>query len=67
MATDNQAKRFLDIVGWAANRYRRNGLITAHVGGIPTRFKIIEDLAWVKYIGGDPLYPNHSLLTAARA
>jgi len=67
MVKDNQAHRVLKIIGWAGNRYARNGNIVTNVGGVPTRFKVIEDLAFMKYLGVSPNFPSHNLLTAARA
>jgi hypothetical protein len=45
-------KRYGAIVGWAARRYTRDGILVIDVGGVPSRYTLIERAAWNRYMGG---------------
>jgi hypothetical protein len=42
--------RYLQIVTWAKRRYMIDGILYITIKGGPTRYKLIEDLAWRKYV-----------------
>ena len=43
-------ERYLTITRWATSRYRKNGRLILSTGGNPSRWTIIESLAFKKYI-----------------
>jgi len=44
--------RYLAIMAWVSRRYRRGGAIVTHTAGaVPTRYTVIEQLAWSRYCG----------------
>ena len=42
--------RYLKITRWSTSRYRKNGRLILSTGGKPSRWTIIEQLAFKKYI-----------------
>ena len=42
--------RYLIITRWAKNRYRKNGKLILSIGGNPSKWSKIENLAFKKYI-----------------
>lgn len=45
--------RYLALMAWVSKRYRRGGAIVTHTAGaVPTRYTVIEQLAWSRYMGG---------------
>lgn len=49
--TANTAK-YLRLMAWVSKRYRRGGgIVTYTAGAVPTRYTVIEQLAWGRYCG----------------
>ena len=46
----NLTAKYLKIEQWLRKRYTKNGLLAIDVGGKPTKYKRLEELAWCKYI-----------------
>lgn len=44
-------ERYLKIVAWARKRYSRNGQLIISIGGNPSPYSFIENLAAVKLLG----------------
>ena len=42
--------KYLKITRWATGRYRKNGRLILSIGGNPSKWTIIEQLAFKKYI-----------------
>jgi len=43
---------YLRLMAWVSKRYRRGGAIVTHkAGAVPTRYTVIEGLAWSRYCG----------------
>lgn len=56
--------RALRIINWAKRRYMVNASITISVGGYPTRYSKIEDLACSKLLGCRPIWAELTLADA---
>lgn len=44
--------KYLKVALWLRNRYTIDGRLVISTGGIPSRYKYLETLAWNKYILG---------------
>ena len=42
--------KYFKIQQWLRKRYTKNGSLTIEVGGKPTKYKRLEELAWFKYM-----------------
>jgi hypothetical protein len=45
-----RVNRYARIVDWLGDRYTVDGYLAIDVGGVPTKYKRLESLAWAKYI-----------------
>ncbi len=44
------SERYLKIIKWLRKRYTRNGRLIVDAGGVPSKYKRLETLAWLKYM-----------------
>lgn len=52
--------RYLRIAEWARARYTTNGVLELSKGGVPSRFKRIENAAWKRYMRSGPIVLDFS-------
>jgi len=48
--TLERVNRYARIVEWLGERYRLGDRLITDIGGVPSRYKRLESLAWAKYI-----------------
>ena len=46
-----QMNQYLKIVNWLQKRYTKNGVLTTHIGLTPTKYTVLENLAWSRFMG----------------
>lgn len=50
MTADEGITRYLRVIDWAKRRYTQRGAIITHIANCPTRYTMIERLAFRRYI-----------------
>lgn len=53
--------RYLKIVAWSRARYTQGGNLVLSKGGVPSRFRLIEDIAAEKYMTCPRHYPEFTI------
>lgn len=59
-----KVERYLKIVEWARKRYTKNDNLVLSVGGRPSRYSMIENLAAVKLCGFNNRFPKYQSIEA---
>ena len=45
-----QMYQYLKISFWLQKRYTKNGVLITHTGLIPTKYTVLENLAWSRFM-----------------